>query len=223
LHELLERVDFEDVKRAASFEEWLERTQYLLQSVSDQHGIDETGRDHAASLVWYALTRPLPIPASGKTLRISNCSRKLVELAFHLPIPEDHHPALGMPATSKTWQIERGYLQGSIDLLFEYEAPEPLAQKRIYLVDWKSNRLDNYQPKTLAATVQEHYALQVKIYTLATAHWLGIQTAEEWKQRFGGVLYVFLRGMPHGPAVDFQQPTWAQVQGIRDTLQSRAY
>ncbi len=223
LHELLERVDFEDVKRAASFEEWLERTQYLLQSVSDQHGIDETGRDHAASLVWYALTRPLPIPASGQTLRISNCSRKLVELAFHLPIPEDHHPALGMPATSKTWQIERGYLQGSIDLLFEYEAPEPLEQKRIYLVDWKSNRLDNYQPKTLAATVQEHYALQVKIYTLATAHWLGIQTAEEWEQRFGGVLYVFLRGMPHGPAVDFQQPTWAQVQGIRDTLQSRAY
>ena len=95
--------------------------------------------------------------------------------------------------------------------------------KRIFLVDWKSNRLDNYEAETLAETVRNHYALQVEIYTLATAHWLGIQTAEEWEQRFGGVLYVFLRGMPHGPAVDFQQPTWAQVQRIRDTLQEREY
>ena len=225
LHELLERVDFDDLNRTEGFEEWtaLERTQFLFQSVSVQHGIDETGRDHAASLVWHALTRLVPIPASGITLRISECTRKLAELTFHLPIPEDHHPAWGMPAAGKTWQIERGYLQGSIDLLFEYEASEPPERKRIYLVDWKSNRLDNYEPKTLAATVQEHYALQVEIYTLATAHWLGIQTAKAWEQRFGGVLYVFLRGMPHGPAVDFQQPTWAQVQRIRDTLQSREY
>jgi len=223
LHELLELVEFEGVKRAAGFEEWSERTQTLFQSVSERHGVDEAGREQALSLVWHSLTRPVPIPARGKPLRIVDCSRKLPELAFHLPIPEAQHPKLGTHDSSKPWQIERGYLQGSIDLLFEHEEPESPESKRIFLVDWKSNRLDNYEAETLAETVRNHYALQVEIYTLATAHWLGIQTAEEWEQRFGGVLYVFLRGMPHGPAVDFQQPTWAQVQRIRDTLQEREY
>ena len=99
------------------------------------------------------------------------------------------------------WNVDKGFLRGSIDFVFEYKG-------RIYLVDWKSNRLEDYHTKTLEAEVKKHYLLQIQIYSLAISYWFNLDSEEKFEKRFGGVLYIFLRGMPQKEGVFFFRPGW---------------
>jgi len=99
---------------------------------------------------------------------------------------------------------DRDLLTGSIDALVQW-------QGRGYVLDWKSNLLEAYDPATLAECVNGEYALQVRIYTVATLRFLGIETEAAYDQAFGGVQYVFLRGLPEG-GVWSCRPTWSEVQ-----------
>ena len=74
-----------------------------------------------------------------------------------------------------------GALNGSIDLLVRRD-------DGYYIVDWKTNALDDYKDATVATAMDEAgYDLQSKIYTLAAEKWLGEKTAK-------GVAYLFVRG-----------------------------
>ena len=78
-----------------------------------------------------------------------------------------------------------GYLRGTIDYLFEHNGS-------IYLVDWKTNWLEDYSPKHLKeAMEQHHYTLQANIYREAAKRYM---TCYE-KKKFGGIFYLFVRGM----------------------------
>jgi len=141
-----------------------------------------------------ALTAPLPLPGGGTiSLRDLEPGRLLRELRFLEPFP-------GAP----------DFLTGSLDGLFEHHG-------RTYVLDWKSNLLPAYDGEALEACVREHYELQVRIYTLATLAFLGIQGEGDYESRFGGVLYVFLRGLPEG-GVWSARPTWNEVIGWRQAL-----
>ena len=87
------------------------------------------------------------------------------------------------------WNVEKGFLRGSIDFVFEHDG-------KIYLIDWKSNLLTGYNPESLEKEVMEHYLLQLQIYTLAISYWFKLDGREKYENRFGGVFYIFLRGMP---------------------------
>ena len=90
-------------------------------------------------------------------------------------------------------------LKGFIDLIFEH-------QGRYYILDYKSNhlgeQLENYQPDTLAQAMLEHrYDLQYQLYTLALHRLLASRLPNyDYQQHFGGVFYLFLRGMRAGVA-----------------------
>ena len=79
------------------------------------------------------------------------------------------------------------------------------------MLDWKTNRLPDYDPAHLEATVQGHYLLQVKIYTLTTCRFLGIRDLAHYERAFGGIVYVFLRGLPEG-GIWTCRPSWEEVQ-----------
>ncbi|MEX1013514.1 MAG: UvrD-helicase domain-containing protein [Waddliaceae bacterium] len=80
------------------------------------------------------------------------------------------------------------YLKGFIDLLFEHKG-------KIYLVDWKSNWLPDYQQSTLDAAIRFHqYDLQAKIYSEAIQRYFRLFD----KQQFAGSYYIFLRGEKNG-------------------------
>lgn len=76
------------------------------------------------------------------------------------------------------------YLKGSIDLCVEYN-------KRYYIIDWKTNILNDYNPKTLYLAMKNHnYFLQGDIYGYALKqHFLQNKELE-----FGGVYFIFIRG-----------------------------
>ena len=74
-----------------------------------------------------------------------------------------------------------GALNGSIDLLVSRD-------DGYYIVDWKTNALDDYEDATVATAMDEAgYHLQYKIYTLAAEKWLGENAVK-------GVAYLFVRG-----------------------------
>lgn len=74
-----------------------------------------------------------------------------------------------------------GALNGSIDLLVRRD-------DGYYIVDWKTNALDNYEDETATVAMKDAgYDLQYKIYTLAAEKWLGEKAVK-------GVAYLFVRG-----------------------------
>jgi exodeoxyribonuclease V beta subunit len=79
-------------------------------------------------------------------------------------------------------------VRGFIDLVAELDG-------RIVLVDWKSDLLGAWDAPSLAAVVGAHYRLQARLYTLALVQHLKITDEHGW-QRFGGIAYCFLRGLP---------------------------
>ncbi len=90
-----------------------------------------------------------------------------------------------------------GYLRGFIDLFFE-------AGGRYYVVDWKSNWLgpqpEDYTVARMTESMLEHnYFLQAHLYALAAdLHLQTRQPGYNYGRDFGGVLYVFLRGLRPG-------------------------
>lgn len=91
---------------------------------------------------------------------------------------------------------QENYLKGIIDLVFEH-------QGYYYILDWKSNWLgpstDDYQQNHLEAAMQQNnYFMQASIYAQALEKLLAHTTQQPFEMIFGGVIYVFLRGI--GPA-----------------------
>ena len=90
-----------------------------------------------------------------------------------------------------------GILNGKIDLFFEQNG-------RYYVIDWKSNHLGyhavDYSKEALASAMEEHnYYLQYYFYCLALYRYLRIRVPNfNYTEQFGGVYYLFLRGMRLG-------------------------
>jgi exodeoxyribonuclease V beta subunit len=99
-------------------------------------------------------------------------------------------------------------MTGSIDFAFEYEG-------RVWFGDWKTNSLPDYTPETVAQSVGAAYDGQIRIYTLALMRACGIATREQYERRFGGAVYVYLRGFDGaGSGIHSARPTWEQLQEL---------
>ncbi len=95
---------------------------------------------------------------------------------------------------NKETKIPLGFMTGSIDLVFEQSG-------RFYVVDWKSNQLNrnpsDFDAEGLAAEMRCHaYYLQYLIYSTALHGFLSRNLESyDYDRHFGGVFYLFLRGM----------------------------
>ncbi len=171
--------------------------QQALDQALHASGIAFTWKLAVSRMLHLAMIHPLTLPDSLGSLPVCRAERVLKELRFLIRFPG---------------KSEHG-LQGSLDVLLRHEG-------RAWIIDWKSNLLPDYGPDQLEAVVQEHYALQVQIYTLAALRLLRICSEEDYKNRFGGVLYVFLRGLPDG-GVWSLRPSWTEIRTWEETLAKR--
>ncbi|MDD4914769.1 MAG: exodeoxyribonuclease V subunit beta [Methylococcales bacterium] len=123
-------------------------------------------------------------------------SRCLKEMPFYLSMQAMDTALINrVLAESPTFQPlsakqMSGYLTGFIDLICEY-------QGKYYVMDYKTNSLPDYQPETLLQAMREHnYGLQYWLYSLVLDRLL-LQRLPgyEHARHFGGVKYLFLRGM----------------------------
>ena len=81
-----------------------------------------------------------------------------------------------------------GYIRGFIDGLFEHNG-------KFYWLDWKSDRLNRYTSESIRTHVTAHYQLQAHLYNLALLKLLRITNARDFETKFGGLIYVYLRGL----------------------------
>ena len=116
--------------------------------------------------------------------------------------------------------LDGGYLNGAIDLLFRRNG-------KLYIADWKSNRItgdiSGFDQAGLTGEIAKHtYFLQYLIYTLAAMKYLGLHlgrtvTPEDYDRYFGGVYYLFLRGIdPDIPqqGVFFSRPAFELIRNL---------
>jgi hypothetical protein len=151
-----------------------------------------------------------PETGSGFTLAQVPCTARLTELEFCFPLRKVATEELravfakhGRDETAQSYagQMGRlefnpiaGFMKGFMDLVFERAG-------QFYLVDWKSNwlgnRVEDYDGPGLAAEMRaHHYPLQYHLYTLALDRYLALRVQSyDYERHFGGVIYVFLRGV----------------------------
>jgi len=158
-----------------------------------------------ANMLDDVLNVPLPI-GTATPLRLAELplSRRLTELEFHLPAPKLDAVALNRALAELGYRVPplafgalEGYLKGFIDLVFEHEG-------RYFVLDWKSNHLGlrptDYLPDALEPTMDEAaYRLQYLLYSVALDRYLARRLPDyDADMHFGGVLYLFVRGLRPG-------------------------
>ncbi|MDS1821598.1 exodeoxyribonuclease V subunit beta [Vibrio parahaemolyticus] len=167
-----------------------------------------------------------PMTSEKIELQKVTSSKLLCEMEFAFPIKNLNATKLANLAKkhdpiSKDMDLNffdvSGMLKGFIDLTFEYEG-------KYYVLDWKSNHLgDNHDAYTIDALIeamQDHrYDLQYQIYSLALHKYLKTRVKDySYNEHFGGVLYVFLRGVnsDNNNGIYFARPSEEFLNGLTD-------
>ncbi len=210
LHDVLEHLDFG--------EEAGEARRSLVGRKLSEHGFGAEWGEAVEGMASDLLRTPLDPGAPELTLSRIPPAHRLAEAEFLLPLRPQGPPltpaglarafreagveelagAAGRGVPERLGRLEfspaRGYLRGFMDLVFRFG-------DRYYLVDWKSNRLgdrpEDYGPAALAAAMAgDHYVLQYHLYAVALHRHLGARLpGYDFGRNFGGVFYVFLRGV----------------------------
>ncbi|MDR3624131.1 MAG: UvrD-helicase domain-containing protein [Chlamydiales bacterium] len=146
-------------------------------------GTDLEGyEDSIALMINHTVSVHLP---SGFALKDIPDNKKLVEMEFLIPWDKE--------VVIEEITQESGFLMGFIDLIIEQGG-------KYYIIDWKTNVLNSYAQENLKSAMNEcGYLLQANIYTAALKKYLKKVDKRPFKECFGGVYYLFLRGISEDP------------------------
>ncbi len=198
LHALLEKLPLETLRETPALEAWSARddVRELTLALLRRHGRDPRDLGAATRLAHATLTAPLPV-VGGELAGLAQAARTAREMEFLFPFPAEAGGA------------ERGFVKGFVDVIFEHDG-------RAYFGDWKTDRLPAWDAATVGAHVEANYALQERLYALALVQMLGITDAASYDAKFGGTLYVFVRGLGRSPdAIRARRPSFDDVDGWR--------
>ena len=230
LHGVLEHADFESLAHSATAKAWRARPEVeaLFAAQARAAGVAPESIPGAAELLHRALRAPQRFGDEVLPGGFSELRELEPELELFFPWPEAAHPSLSEPTPpigidARPYRLERGLVQGIVDLLF-------VRGGRVYFLDWKSDRVRRADDASLVAHVREHYAIQARLYTLGIVRLLGVRDAASYEARFGGLLYAFLRvmGAPRVDAVGawsgttFERPRWEDVVAWEAELREAA-
>ncbi|HPR51412.1 MAG TPA: exodeoxyribonuclease V subunit beta [Deltaproteobacteria bacterium] len=200
MHELFENLDF------------LSENATISTHVSDTlsaYGYDTSWQDVIAGMIRNVLS----VTIDDFCLSQVRKDQRLNELEFYFPLSRVSRRDLAscfasagvgeipgdFPSMIEELHFDQvhGFMRGFIDMVFYLNG-------RYYLVDWKSNYLGShaadYNRATLEAAMKDNfYILQYHLYTLAVHHFLKKRVqGYSYDEHFGGVIYVFLRGVDPG-------------------------
>lgn len=199
LHKVLEKIDGDNVPT-------------IIQQVAKTMGLVFDEETTTALADWLNTVGSTPFTASG--IALYDLRAKSVEFAFMLGLGAKFAPAelselLYQFADKRVPKIldERAlaYLNGEIDLLYQHG-------DKYYIVDYKSNVLDDYTTASMTKAMDEHgYWLQAAIYQVALHRLLRLKIADyrgNEAHYLGAVEYVFLRGVGINAANDTGRLLW---------------
>jgi len=233
LHAIFEELDFQSDPADAG--------RRVTATVLGRYGFDPIWEQPVLAMVQRVLTTPLMAARPNFTLDSIAHGERISELEFHFPLGRLDAPSLNrfLAAYQPTpllhqpparigrlsFSPTRGFMKGFIDLVFRFDG-------RFYLLDWKSNHLgdrpDDYRGEALASAMAEHfYTLQYLIYTAALDRYLALRfPGYSYDTHFGGVFYVFLRGVDPELGPDYgiyhDRPESERVRDLQRLLQAAA-
>lgn len=205
LHALLERMPLAPAPDD-DLAVWTARPQVarLLDEEARANGVAAGHMAHAGELVWRGLRASLPL-AGGRLEGLAGADGGVArEMEFLYPQPGRDGPALfhardgqldlfgARPAAGRTPARECDYVHGYIDVIYEHRG-------HLYVLDWKSDALPDWDEATVRRHVDQHYDVQIRLYTFAALQMLRIDNPRDFQRRFGGIQYVFLRGLATAP------------------------
>ena len=220
IHEVLERLNFSTFAESPAFDEWQRRedVSLLFDDCLLKRGFDAGQVNYSKKIIHGALTAPVSLGGELTLPGMYSAVKNLRELEFIYPYPESFHNRLNETLTQE-FIIERGFVKGFMDLIFEYEAV-------VYFADWKTDILGDYTADTINAHFSQNYELQARLYMIALVKMLGISDRDAYDKRIGGYLYCFLRGMSgqtDGSGVLFGKPSWDDVLKFEAELIENEY
>ncbi|WP_392561890.1 exodeoxyribonuclease V subunit beta [Orbus sturtevantii] len=153
---------------------------------------------------WFLGVLKAPL-SDNLSLSDLSANQRLNELQFYLPIRQDitsarldrvckHYDPLSQQCAELEFSTVQGMLKGFIDMVFEW-------QGKYYIADYKSNYLghsiEDYNHQAITLAMCEHrYDLQYQLYSLALHRYLTSRLPHyQYQVHFGGVYYLFVRGM----------------------------
>ena len=192
LHAIFEEIDFTKESHQKKVIQKLKQYHYLK---SEE---DNKWAEVIENMVDNVLNAKLP---DGFSLSEIDNNSRLTELEFYFPLQkikqEEIKEILGKSQKHiKAAEIE-GYIHGFIDLVFEKNG-------KFYIIDWKSNHLgykavDYQQEEMELAMIEHNYHLQYLFYGVALNAYLQKKIENyDYDSHFGGIYYVFLRGVEDG-------------------------
>lgn len=227
LHALLEQADYQQLEPEAH--------SALVRQTLQSYRLD---LDWEATLCRF-LSRILQAPLDeqkGIVLQQVPANHRVHELEFYLPLAQvspgelqkfyrkqddcELNPLFAKELDRLQFSPHQGFLRGFIDLIF-------YSTGKYYLVDWKSNYLGpdprDYAPERLEnVMLREFYLLQSHLYTLALHEHLEHRLPNyDYTEHFGGILYVFLRGVDKnspGQGIFYQKPSREFMNKLQELL-----
>jgi exodeoxyribonuclease V beta subunit len=232
LHDIFEHLDFAQ-------QESLPREKLVTDKLKG-YGFDLTWQETICDMIDKVLSLSLDSCRGDFTLSRIQRRDRLNELEFYFPLkltsPEtlkaifaqSEGPDLPREFPERIEGLRfspvRGFMKGYIDMVFQFEG-------WFYLVDWKSNflggKLEDYGQDSLALAMQkEFYILQYHLYCVALHQYLGLRLpGYRYETHFGGVYYIFLRGVDPEKGSDFgiyrDRPSKALITALCTNLIDR--
>ena len=226
LHDVFEHLDFCSVTGPSRLD--------LVGEKLVQYGYDRSWLEVICDMVDKVLRVPLDPERQDFCLSRVRMEDRLNELEFYFPLkslaPETvgrilARGSLRQEVPEKTERLSfsplRGFMKGFMDMVFRFE-------DRYYLLDWKSNFLgasvEDYSPENLTKAMEENfYTLQYAFYTLALNQYLRLRAqGYDYDRHFGGVFYVFLRGVDPGKGPEFgvyrDKPRRSLIEALSEEL-----
>jgi len=204
LHDVFEHLDFPLIKTEP------ETVRQLVATKLAQHGFVPEWETAVMHMINNVLATPLIPGNDSLVLQSVIMANRLNELEFCFPLSAVNagavkeillgHGFAEAAADLLDFSVGRGFLKGFIDLTFEHNGI-------YYLVDWKSNYLgtevSDYSNERLSEVMlKEKYTLQSLLYTVALHHYLTLRMeGYQYEDFFGGLFYIFLRGVKRENAV----------------------
>ncbi|PID45092.1 MAG: exodeoxyribonuclease V subunit beta [Proteobacteria bacterium] len=224
LHDLLENHSFSLLKEMRHNTAFYEQYQKDRERSCMRYGLslDEVGQSALDELLQRSVTAPLDSYDGDFILANLDDKACLKEMPFYFAMNDLQTQRLNqLLADQASCQplLPRelsGQLTGFIDLICEYNG-------QYYVMDYKSNALEQYDQATMEQAMREHnYGLQYFLYSVVLHHYLQQRLMDyDYARHFGGVRYLFLRGMDpaqvmQGVFVD--KPPLHILEGISDVL-----
>ncbi len=187
IHALLEEVDFQSDDLPPG----------LLRRLLHQYGLyGKIEPDYVELMVDHVRHGVLSSEVGNFSLRDIGMDQRLNELEFYLRFKRWPGEAITqlVPEIRTEQYAHSGVIHGFVDMVLHHKG-------KYYIVDWKTNHLGNalkdYDGDALVRAMDAHnYRLQYYIYTMALVRYLRQRLPNfSYAEHFGGVFYLFLRGM----------------------------